>query len=153
MKNALLFTLFFSSLLNAQTYYKKISDKDINTERQTVAKNFIQDFLKKCEDKNYTKFEHYNIVKKFEIFLDEKLENICNKNDEEVGKIELLSFDSAHINKYSINRDPYELFIFNAKTEKNPDLKFLSVWIHQDKNYIRGMVITKEKPFNPNKRD
>ena len=68
MKNALLFTLFFSSFFNAQTYYKKISDKDINTQRQTVAKNIIQDFLKKCEVKNYTKFEHYNIVKKFEMF-------------------------------------------------------------------------------------
>jgi hypothetical protein len=153
MKNFLFTAILISSFANAQTYYKKISEKDISTERQTIAKNFIQDFLQKCEDKNYTKFENYNIVKKFEMLLDEKLESICKKNEEELGKIELLSFDSAHINKYSINKDPYELFIFNAKTEKNPDRKFLSVWIYQDKNYIRGIITTKEKPINPNKRD
>ena len=85
------------------------------------------------------------------MFLDEKLESICKKNDEELGKIELLDFDSAHLNKYSINKDPYELFVFNAKTEKNPDLKYLSVWIYQDRNYLSGLVITKEKPLNPKK--
>jgi hypothetical protein len=85
------------------------------------------------------------------MFLDEKLESICKKNDEELGKIELLDFDSAHLNKYSINKDPYELFVFNAKTEKNPDLKYLSVWIYQDRNYLSGLVITKEKPFKSKK--
>ncbi len=73
------------------------------------------------------------------------------KNDEELGKIELLDFDYAHLNKYSINKDPFELFVFNAKTEKNPDLKYLSVWIYQDRNYLSGLVITKEKPLNPKK--
>ena len=153
MKNFFFITLFLGSFLNAQSYYKKISEKNINTERQTISKNFILDFLKKCEDKNYSKFENYNIAKKFEMFLDEKLESICKKNDEELGKIELLDFDSAHLNKYSINKDPYELFVFNAKTEKNPDLKYLSVWIYQDRNYLSGLVITKEKPINPNKRE
>lgn len=153
MKNLLFIALFISSVVNAQSYYKKISEKDINTERQTVAKNFIQDFLKKCEDKNFSKFENYNIAKKFEMFLDEKLESICNKNDEDLGKIELLSFDSAHINKYSINKDPYELFIFNAKTEKNPNTKFLSVWIYQDRNYLSGLVFTQEKPITSYKKD
>lgn len=153
MKNLIIIALFFSSLLPAQSFYKKISDKNINTERQTIAKNFIQEFLNKCENKNYTSFEKFNVAKKFEMFLDEKLESICKKNDEELGKIELLDFDSAHLNKYSINKDPYELFVFNAKTEKNPDLKYLSVWIYQDRNYISGLVITKEKPINPNKRE
>jgi hypothetical protein len=59
-----------------------------------------------------------------------------------------LDFDSAHLNKYSINKDPYELFVFNAKTEKNPDLKYLSVWIYQDRNYLSGLVITKENHLN-----
>lgn len=151
MKNLIIIALFFSSLLPAQSFYKKISDKNINTERQTIAKNFIQEFLNKCENKNYSKFENYNIAKKFEMFLDEKLESICKKNDEELGKIELLDFDSAHLNKYSINKDPFELFVFNAKTEKNPDLKYLSVWIYQDRNYLSGLVITKEKPFKSKK--
>ena len=151
MKNLIIIALFFSSMLSAQSFYKKISDKNINTERQTISKNFILDFLKKCEDKNYSKFENYNLSKRLEIFFDKTLEKNCQKNTEELGKIELLNFDSAYLNKYSENTDPYELFIFNAKTEKNPDLKYLSFWIYQDRNYLSGLVITKEKPLNPKK--
>ena len=73
MKNLIIIALFFSSLLPAQSFYKKISDKNINTERQTIAKNFIQEFLNKCENKNYTSFERFNVAKKFEMFLDDKL--------------------------------------------------------------------------------
>jgi hypothetical protein len=50
-----------------------------------------------------------------------------------------------------LTSDPVELYVFNTKTEKNPDIQFLSVWIYQDRNYIRGMVITKEKPFKSKK--
>ena len=153
MKNLLYLAIFISSFVNAQSYYKKISEKDINTERQTIAKNFIQDFLKKCEEKNFSKFESYNISKRFEMFLTKNLESICKKNDEDLGKIELLNFDSAHLNKYSVNNDPYELFIFNAKTEKNPNTKFLIYSIYQDKNYLNGLVLTKEKPLKPYKKD
>ena len=153
MKNLIIIALFFSSLLPAQSFYKKISDKNINTERQTIAKNFIQEFLNKCENKNYTSFEKFNVAKKFEMFLEEKLSEICQKNETDLGKIELQDFNSAYIHKTSLTTDPIELFIFNAKTEKNPDIQFLSVWIYQDRNYISGLVITKEKPINPNKRD
>lgn len=151
MKNFFFIILFLGSFLNAQSYYKKISEKNINTERQTVAKNFILDFLKKCEDKNYSKFENYNLSKRLEMFFDKTLEKNCQKNTEELGKIELLGFDSAYLNKYSEKTDPYELFVFNAKTEKNPELKYVSVWIYQDRNYLSGIVITKEKPLNPKK--
>lgn len=153
MKNLIIIALFFSSLLPAQNFYKKISDKNINTERQTIAKNFIQEFLNKCENKNFTSFEKFNIAKKFEMFLDEKLSDICQKNETDLGKIELQNLNSAYFYKISLTSDPVELFIFNAKTEKNPEIKFLSVWVYQDRNYIRGMVITKEKPINPNKRE
>jgi hypothetical protein len=61
------------------------------------------------------------------------------------------NFNSAYIHKTSLTTDPVELFIFNAKTEKNPDIQFLSVWIYQDRNYISGLVITKEKPFKSKK--
>lgn len=150
MKN-LLFALFLGTFLNAQSYYKKISEKNINTERQTIVKNFILDFLKRCEDKNYSKFENYNIAKKFEMFLNEKFETNCKKNEEEYGKIELLNLESAYLNKYSINKDPFELFVFDVKTEKNTDIKFLSVWIYQDRNYLSGLWISSEKPLNPKK--
>ncbi|WDT67145.1 hypothetical protein [Cloacibacterium sp. TD35] len=153
MKNLIIIALFFSSLLSAQSYYKKISDKNINTERQTIAKNFIQEFLNKCENKNFTSFEKFNIAKKFEMFLDEKISDICQKNETDLGKIELQNLNSAYFYKISLTSDPVELFIFNAKTEKNPEIKFLSVWVYQDRNYIRGIVITKEKPINPNKRE
>ena len=151
MKNLIIIALFFSSLLSAQSFYKKISDKNINTERQTIAKNFIQEFLNKCENKNYTSFEKFNVAKKFEMFLEEKLSEICQKNETDLGKIELQDFNSAYIHKTSLTTDPVELFIFNAKTEKNPELKYISVWIYQDQNYLSGIVITKEKPFKSKK--
>ncbi|MBV2224403.1 MAG: hypothetical protein KUL74_06060 [Cloacibacterium sp.] len=153
MKNLIIIALFFSSLLPAQNFYKKISDKNINTERQTIAKNFIQEFLNKCENKDFTSFEKFNIAKKFEMFLYEKLSDICQKNETDLGKIELQNLNSAYFYKISLTSDPVELFIFKAKTEKNPDIQFLSVWIYQDRNYISGLVITKVKPFNLNKRD
>ena len=71
----------------------------------------------------------------------------------DLGKIELQDFNSAYFYKISLTSDPVELFIFKAKTEKNPDIQFLSVWIYQDRNYISGLVITKVKPFNLNKRN
>ena len=85
------------------------------------------------------------------MFLEDKLSEICQKNETDLGKIELQDFNSAYIHKTSLTTDPVELFIFNAKTEKNPDLKYLSVWIYQDRNYLSGLVITKEKPFKSKK--
>lgn len=153
MKNLIFFTLFLYSLINAQSYYKQISEKNINAERQVIAKNFIQDFLKKCENRNYTKFENYNLTKRLEMFLDEKLEKNCVNNDTELGKIDLLDFNSAYINKYSLRTDPYELFIFNVKTEKKSEMKFISVWIYQDRNYLSGILISQEKPLKPRKKE
>ena len=109
MKSLIIIALFFSSLLPAQSFYKKISDKNINTERQTIAKNFIQEFLNKCENKNYTSFERFNVAKKFEMFLEEKLSEICQKNGTDLGKIELQDFNSAYFYKISLTSDPVEL--------------------------------------------
>ena len=88
------------------------------------------------------------------MFLDEKLSYICQKSETDLGKIELQDFNSVYIHKTSLTTDPVELYVFNTKTEKNPDIQFLSVWIYQDRNYIRGMVITKEKTVsNPKKKE
>ena len=104
-----------------------------------------------CFNKNYTSFEKFNVAKKFEMFLDDKLSYICQKNETDLGKIELQDFNSAYFYKISLTSDPVELYVFNTKTEKNPDIQFLSVWIYQDRNYISGLVITKVKPLNPKK--
>ena len=69
------------------------------------------------------------------------------KNKTDLGKIELQDFNSAYIHKISLTTDPVELYVSTQKRKKNPNIQFLSVWIYQDRNYIHGMVITKEKPF------
>jgi len=40
-----------------------------------------------------------------------------------------------------------ELFVYEAKKEKDPKIKYVSVWIYRDQNYINGIRISKEKPI------
>ncbi len=151
MKKLSILFILFATFLNAQNSYKKISEKKISQERKMIAKNFINEYLTKCSNKDYSEFQNFNLSKRMEIFIKEELKNSCEKSEKIYGDMKLLNFDSAYIHKRSINSDPLELFVFEAKTEKDPLIKYMSVWIFQDKNYINGIWFSIEKPLNSKK--
>lgn len=131
----------------SQKFYKQIPDKEINQERLIVAKNFAQEYLKKCENKEYSKFQNYIIDSRSTKKLNDSIKENCEEMVNDYGKSEILNLNSSYYHKYAKNIDPLELFIFNFKTEKNPEIIYASVWIYEDKNVIGGLWFSKEKPF------
>ena len=57
---------FFASMLKIFT--RKISDKNINTERQTIAKNFIQDFSINVKIKTILLLKNFNVARNLRCF-------------------------------------------------------------------------------------
>lgn len=131
----------------SQKLYKQIAEKDINQERLNLAKNFAKEYLKKCENKDYSKFQNYIIDSRSTKKLNDSIKENCEKMYADYGKSEILNLNSSYYHKYAKNYDPIELFIFDFKTEKNPDIKYASVWIYEDKNVISGLWFSREKPL------
>jgi len=130
----------------SQKNYTKISSSKISTERVKVSENFIKEYYKKCENKDYSQFTNFILDKR----LERKLFGDYDKKCEEVnqsGKINSIKFNSAYIKDYTKNSDPLELIIFDADFEKSKDLKYINVWIYHDQNVINGIWISKEKAF------
>lgn len=148
MRILVLMLLFGGALLNAQRNYTKISEKKISAERLLISQKFIEEFLIKCESKDYSAFSNFNLSKRMERFYEDAYQKSCEKSQKLYGKIDLLRFDSAYLSKYSENADPLELFVYQAKTEKIPEIKYISVWIYRDQNYINGIWISREKPLS-----
>lgn len=145
MKILLIFTLSFTNLIYCQTAYKKIHPEKLNPEKVQLAKSFIQTFISKCENKNYTEFSDFNLPSEFKKFLKLKLEEVCLNNEEKIGKIYLKDLNSAYKEKISLIGGE-ELYIFDTNTEKSKDTKYLSVWISKE-NQIDGLVLTSFKPL------
>ncbi len=136
----------------SQNYYKQISEKKINQERLKVAKNFAQDYIDKCKKNDFSKFENYIIDSRSKSKLNDSIKENCSRIIEKYGNFEILDLNSSYYHKYSKNNDPLELFIFNFKTEKNPEVKYASVWVYEDKNVIGGLFFSKEKPLKRNSK-
>ncbi|RZJ49075.1 MAG: hypothetical protein EOO44_18950 [Flavobacterium sp.] len=152
MKKALTFLFVIISYFSySQKFYKQIGEKDINQERLKVSKSFAQEYLQKCENKDYSKFQNYIIDSRSTKKLNDSIKENCEKMYIDYGKTEILNLNSSYYHKYAKNYDPLELFIFDFKTEKNPEIKYASVWIYKDKNVIAGLWFSKEKPLKRNK--
>ena len=130
-----------------QKFYKQITEKDISQERLKIARSFAQEYLKKCENKDYSKFQNYIIDSRATKKLNDSIKDNCDKMFADYGKSEILNLNSSYYHKYAKNYDPIELFIFDFKTEKNSEIKYASVWIYEDKNVISGLWFSKEKPL------
>lgn len=131
----------------SQKLYKQIAEKDINQERLNVAKSFAKEYLKKCEKKDYSKFQNYIIDSRSTKKLSDSIKENCHEMFAKYGKSEILNLNSSYYNRYTKNYDPLELFIFDFKTEKNSEVKYASVWVYEDKNIIGGLLFSKEKPL------
>lgn len=145
-KIIILLAITISLFALSQKNYTKISTSKISTERVGISENFIKEYYKKCENKDYSQFSNFILDKR----LERKLFGEYEKKCEEVnlsGKIISMKFNSAYIKDYTKNSDPIELIIFDADFENSKDLKYINVWIYRDQNVINGILISKEKPF------
>ena len=147
MKKLIILLAITSSLFAlSQKNYTKISSSKISTERIKVSENFIKEYYKKCEDKDYSQFLNFILDKRLERKLFDDYEKKCEEVDQS-GKINTIKFNSAYLKDYTKNSDPLELIVFDADFEKSKDLKYINVWIYRDQNVINGIWISKEKPF------
>ena len=147
MKKIITLLAITSSLFAlSQKNYTKISSSKISTERINVSENFIKEYYKKCENKDYSQFTNFILDKRLERKLFGNYEKKCEELNQS-GKINSIKFNSAYIKDYTKNSDPIELIIFDADFEKSKDLKYINVWIYRDQNVINGIWISKEKAF------
>ncbi|WP_159745467.1 hypothetical protein [Chryseobacterium sp. 8AT] len=130
----------------SQKNYTKISSSKTSTERIKVSENFIKEYYKKCENKDYSQFTNFILDKRLERKLFGDYEKKCEEVNQS-GKINSIKFNSAYIKDYTKNSDPIELIVFDADFEKSKDLKYINVWIYRDQNVINGIWISKEKAF------
>ncbi|WP_210149228.1 hypothetical protein [Chryseobacterium scophthalmum] len=147
MKKIITLLAITSSLFAlSQKNYTKISSSKISTERINVSENFVKEYYKKCENKDYSQFTNFILDKRLERKLFGDYEKKCEEVNQS-GKINSIKFNSAYIKDYTRNSDPIELIIFDADFEKSKDLKYINVWIYRDQNVINGIWISKEKAF------
>ena len=144
-KLPILLMIICSNLFYSQIEYKKIDNEDINQDKVQLSEKFIQSYLTKCSSQDYSDFVDFNLSKGHKNFVNQKLEEICLGDEDRYGKIELIDLNSVYkTNDSFFGRTG--LYIFNAKTEKDKTIKYLSVWISKN-DLIEGMVITSYKPF------
>ena len=137
-------------LFSAQKNYKKISGSQISEARRNIALQFIASYTGKCENHDYTPFEGFNITGRLKHFLSVNYEKNCGFLNSKYGKVTIEGFDTAYLNRYSMTRDPVELFVFRITTEKNPEIRFANVWIYRDQNFVGGIYFSKE-PYTEKK--
>lgn len=146
MRQILLIVFLLNSIfICCQTNYKEIKTEKLNTEKVLLAKSFIQSYLDKCLNKDYSGFNNYKLSKEHQKYVNERISELCINDEQKLGKISLENLNSAYKENISFFGG-VELYIFDAKTEKDKNIKYLSVWISKD-NIIEGMVITSYKPF------
>jgi len=145
-KITLLFAITSSLFASSQKNYTKISTSKINTERVNVSENFIKEYYKKCENKDYSQFAGFILDKRLERKLFDDYEKKCEEVNQS-GKINTVKLNSVYIKDYTKNSDPIELIVFDADFEKSKDLKYINVWIYRGQNVINGILISEEKPF------
>lgn len=137
--------IFISNLFYSQIEYKKVESQDIDQDKVLLSEKFIQSYLTKCSSQDYSDFVDFNLSKGHKKFVNQKLKEICLGDENRYGKIELIDLNSVYkTNDSFFGRTG--LYIFNAKTEKDKNIKYLSVWISKN-DLIEGMVITSYKPF------
>ncbi len=132
----------------SQKLYTKISDSKVNSERLQIAKNFIDQYIGKCKDKDYSELKDFIISKRIE----KDLNNDREKNCPNAENVTVLGLNSVYLMDYAKDDDPVELFIFDINHEKESALKYISTWVYHDKNVIGGIWISKEKPLYKKKK-
>lgn len=112
-------------------------------ERQKIAADFVETYLNKCSNKDYSAFEGFNISAKFNSRLQpDSLKRSCERIAYSYGKVKVEKLVSVHSRKSP--RDFIDVFNFKITTEKKPEVRYLHLGMYRDQNYL-------EVPFYFNK--
>ena len=115
--------------------YTTVSLSKIDKERKEIAQNFVETFLEKCQNKDYSEFEGFNIAKKFQAKLaPDSLKKTCNYINYKNGKVEIAKLVSVHSGTFPKNF--LDIFNFKLKTEKSKEPVYLHLGMYRDQNYI-----------------
>ena len=95
--------------------------------------------MEKCEKKDYTPFQDFNITGRVQYYLNQNFEKSCQQINENLGKIEIKNLEAAYLQKYTKDLDPIDLMVFTMTSEKVQKPLFVNVWIYHDKNFISGI--------------
>ncbi len=135
MKNSyFLFAIPFL-LASCNSRYSVVPVSKMTAERKQIATNFVETYLKKCENKDYSEFQGFNISKKFEARLSsDSLKKSCNYINYKNGKVTLEKLVSAHT--ANSPKDFLDVFNFKVKTEKSAEPMYLHLGMYRDQNYI-----------------
>lgn len=124
--------ILFSS---CSSRYTTVPLNKINQERKAVAENFVKTFFTKCENKDYSEFEGFNISKKFQAKLvSDSIKKSCNYLQYKNGKIEFEKLVSVHSGTFP--KDFLDIFNFKLKTEKSAEPVYLHLGMYRDQNYV-----------------
>lgn len=115
--------------------YSAVPSGKITSERKKIAQDFIETYLKKCENRAYSELEGFNISNRFQKKLSpDSIKKTCAALYHRNGKITVEKFVSAH----TINspRDFMDVFNFKIKTEKSTKPVYFHLGMYRDQNYI-----------------
>lgn len=130
-------------LWNCSSQFYKSTPKEFSTqERIEKAKGFAVQFLGKCNNKDYSEIQGFDIdvnIKKD--LTPENLKKACEKKLEKTGKIIIGNFNNAITPNHPA--DYMDLFVFDAKYEKSDSTKYIVVGVYRDKDFISGMSFVK----------
>ncbi len=148
MKKIIALALLLSfSIAFSQELYTEIKAKDINQERLNTAKKFAEAFIKKCENKDSSKFEGINIEENAEAGFYDLLSTKCPEMSRFYGNIEIIKLNAAYYYNNTKTVKPAEMYSFDIKTSELTNAKFLNILIYKEKNTIGGMLFSEEKPL------
>lgn len=94
-----IFILFLSSisLVSCSTWYNQISLNKIDKARKQIAHRFVEAYLQKCADKDYSEFTGFNISKSFSAKLvSDSLAELCNGIQRKEGNLKIEKLVSVH---------------------------------------------------------
>lgn len=115
--------------------YSAVPLNKFSKERKQIAEDFVETYFKKCENKEYSEFDGFNIAKKLEAKLSpDSLKKSCNYFYYKNGKVTVEKLVSAHT--ANSPKDFLDVFNFKIKTEKSAQPIYLHLGMYRDQNYI-----------------
>lgn len=140
------YILFFLSLISLSScnrpWFNTLPLEYNTKERQDLAKSFAENFYSKCDKKDYSEIQGFNIdVNMNRHFSSEKIEKICKSSQERLGKINIGNLYSAKTRAYP--SDYLDFFEFYVTTEKNDSIRYLRIGLTRDKDYFNTFLLTK----------
>lgn len=123
-------------LAGCNSRYSTVPRNKITEERKEVARQFLETLFRKCDEKNYTKLEGFNISKRLENSLlpEDSLKRSCERWDKFNGKITIDQFVSAH--SANSPKDFLDVYNFKIISDRYPGFRYIHLGIYRDQNYL-----------------